>query len=124
VPRSTQAEFVGEIIATTRLARAHGAEAVVIAPIFGGMRSPSPEALRLADYRAALRSAAAREGVRVLEIPELTEAAFPGNAPFFPVEPIHPGDVGQRVLAEALLRFLDREGILARLGLKAGRTTQ
>lgn len=118
-PRATEGEFVANVLAAARVARAHHARVVVIAPIFGGMAKPTPEMGRMTAYRNALRAAAANEGVAWIEIPELTEAAFPTNAELFPTEAIHPGIKGHRLLAQALLRFLDEEKMLGALGLSA-----
>jgi len=122
VARQSQEEFVRDVLAAARVARRHGAHAVIVAPIFGGVPEPGETERRLIAYRAALVRAATREGVPVLEVPELTEAAFPGNKALFPVEPIHPGPLGHRLLAKALLRFLEAEGILSEIGL-AGEET-
>ena len=118
-PRVTDTEFVGNVIAAARVARAHDAEVVVLAPIFGGGPTPSTEMSLVRIYRAELGLAATREGIAFLEVPELTEAAFPQNAAYFPVEAIHPGSKGHRLLARALLRRLEEEGMLRSLGLSA-----
>jgi lysophospholipase L1-like esterase len=122
VPRQTQEEFVRDMLAAARVARGRAARAVIVAPIFGGVPEPGETERRLIAYRAALVGAAQREGVPVLEVRELTEAAFPGNKDLFPVEPIHPGPLGHRLLAKALLRFLEAEGILSQIGF-AGEET-
>jgi lysophospholipase L1-like esterase len=119
MPRATEAEFVANVIGAARLARARGADVVLIAPIFGGTPGPSADMSRMTAYRAELRAAAASEGMAFLEVPELTEAAFPKNAPYFPTEAIHPGFKGHRLLAQALLRLLEEEGMLGSVGLSA-----
>ncbi len=119
VPRATEAEFVANVIDAARLARARGVDVVVIAPIFGGTPGPSADMSRMTAYRDELRTAAASEGIAFLEVPELTEAAFPKNAPYFPTEAIHPGFKGHRLLAQALLRLLEEEEMLGSLGLSA-----
>jgi lysophospholipase L1-like esterase len=119
VPRATASEFAANVIAATQVARAHGAQVVVIAPVFGGVRTQSPDRNRMTTYRATLRRAAEREGLGFLEVTELTEAAFPKNAAYFPIEAIHPGFEGHRLLAQALLRLLEERGTLASLGLLA-----
>jgi lysophospholipase L1-like esterase len=119
VPRATDAQFVANVLGAAKVARAHRAEAVVIAPIFGGSAKPSADMSLLTVYRAELRLAATGEGIAFLEVPELTEAAFPKNAAYFPTEAIHPGFKGHRLLAQALLRLLQEEGMLASLGLAA-----
>jgi lysophospholipase L1-like esterase len=73
-----------------------------------------PEGDWIGADRAALRDAAREAGVPFLEVAELTEAAYPGNARLFE-EHIHPNHRGQRVLAAALLRFLRDQGLLGGL---------
>jgi lysophospholipase L1-like esterase len=124
VPRATDAEFVENVTSAARVARARGAEVVLIAPVFGGSATPSTEMSLLKIYRAELGLAARREGLAFLEVPELTEAAFPENAAYFPVEAIHPGIKGHRLLARALLRRLEEEGMLDSLGLSAPPTEE
>jgi lysophospholipase L1-like esterase len=117
--RATEAEFVANVIAAAELARSHGAEVVVIAPIFGGTPSPTAEMGLVTAYRAALKRESARRGLAFLEVRDLTEAAFPENAYYFPTEAIHPGAEGHRLLARALLRLLEERQVLHALSLAA-----
>jgi lysophospholipase L1-like esterase len=119
VPRVDQGGFVANVLACAQLARSRGARAVVLGPLFGGTKNEHPDMQRMADYRRALREAAERAGVPFFERRDFTEAGRPDNQGLFPVEPIHPGERGHELYAEALLRFLAEEGILASLGLQA-----
>jgi hypothetical protein len=90
------------------LARRHGARFVALAPV---LRDPEafPEAAeRIARYRAALAQLARDEGWAWVELPELSESAWPGNAHLFG-ETIHPNAAGHRRLAAALVPVLRRE---------------
>jgi len=67
-------------------------------------------------YREQLRRATAVAHVPYLEIPELTERAFPGNRGLFSEE-IHPNHRGQELIAEQLLGFLSARGLLGGLAI-------
>jgi lysophospholipase L1-like esterase len=111
VPRD---EYVSNMLAIARLSRDHGAQAVLLGPVYRDRHSHPPEGEDIAGHRAALAEAAAREGFAYLEFPELTEPAWPGNRPLFS-EHIHPSDRGHRLMAEELLRFLAERGLLGDL---------
>ena len=117
VPRVDAARFVANHLRMAELARAQGAAVVVVGPIFRDAEEHPDEAARMSEYRAALRAAMKAQGVPYLEVPELTECAWPGNKPLF-LEHIHPNHAGHRMLADALLRFMEERGLLG--GLKAG----
>jgi lysophospholipase L1-like esterase len=119
VPRVSQDDYVANVLECARVARERGARVVVLAPLYGG--SPRPDTIqeRIGAYRSALRAATRAAGLPFFEAREFTEAGFPENRRLFPVEPIHPGELGHEVYAQALLRFLEEEGILASLGLTA-----
>jgi lysophospholipase L1-like esterase len=117
VPRVDRARFVANHLRMAELARAQGAAVVVVGPIFRDAVEHPDEAARMTEYRAALREAMTERGLPYLEVPELTEGAWPGNEPLF-LEHIHPNHAGHRVLAQALLRFLGERGLLR--GLQAG----
>ena len=117
VPRVDRERFVANHLRMAELARAQGAAVVVVGPVFRDGEEHPDEAARMSEYRAALRAAMKAQGVPYLEVPELTECAWPGNQPLF-LEHIHPNHAGHRVLAQALLRFLGQRGLLH--GLQAG----
>jgi lysophospholipase L1-like esterase len=111
VPRE---QYVENLIAIAQLARARHAAPVWIGPVYRDRVSHPPEGDDIAAHRAALRDAAAREGVAYLEIPELTEDAYPANDPLFE-EHIHPNHKGHKRMAERLLAFLAEQQLLGDL---------
>jgi lysophospholipase L1-like esterase len=118
VPRVSSAAFVENHRAMVRRARAAGAAVVVLGPVFRDPVEHPQEAARIAAYRSALREAMHADGVPYLEVPELTESAWPANEPLF-LEHIHPNHAGHRVLAAALLPFLHAQGLLQGLRVPA-----
>jgi lysophospholipase L1-like esterase len=112
--RVPRAEFTGNMTALVALARAQGAKVAVIAPIYGNPVAHPPEGDDIGGHREALRTALASAGVPYLEVPELTERAYPGNAHLF-AEHIHPNHRGHRLLADRLLAFLHEGGLLGGL---------
>jgi lysophospholipase L1-like esterase len=115
-PRVPRERFVENHLHMAAAARASGAAAVVVGPVFRDAVEHPGEAARMRDYRAALRAAMAAQGIPYLEVPELTEAGWPANEKLF-LEHIHPDHAGHRVLARALLAFLSRQGLLGGLAL-------
>jgi lysophospholipase L1-like esterase len=111
VPRE---DFVENHRAMVALARAQGARAVVLGPVYRDRVEHPSEAIFIASHRSALRAAMAADGVPYLEFPELTEDAYPRNQPLF-LEHIHPNHKGHRLLAEALLAYLGSQGLLGDL---------
>jgi lysophospholipase L1-like esterase len=111
VRRVERDAYVANLLEMARLARRHGAAAVLIGPVYRDRVSHPPEGDIIAGYRDALRAAARAQGIPYFEVPELTEAAYPANARLFE-EHIHPNHRGQRVLAAALLPFLRDNGLL------------
>jgi lysophospholipase L1-like esterase len=105
VPRVSVEGFVANHLAMIEVARAAGARVAVIGPLYRDRVEYPPEGDLMAERRAALSEAMKRAGVPYLEVPELTECAWPGNEPLF-LEHIHPNHKGHRLLAERLLPFL------------------
>jgi lysophospholipase L1-like esterase len=123
VPRE---QYVANMLAIARLARRYGAAPVLIGPVYRDPVAHPPEGDEIGAHRDALREAAAAAGIDYLEIPELTEKAYPGNDHLFG-EHIHPNHRGHRLLAESLLRFLVERGLLpsaARRELEASSDTR
>jgi lysophospholipase L1-like esterase len=116
VPREA---FVANHLEMNRQATATGARFVAIAPVYRDPVSIPGEAPRIAGHRDALREALGTRGIPWLEIPELTEAAHPANAPLFG-EVIHPNARGHRLLTDRLLGFLDERGLLGELRVGPG----
>jgi lysophospholipase L1-like esterase len=111
VPRERYVSNMLELAAT---ARAHGAAAVLLGPVYRDRVAHPPEGDEIHGYRDALRAAAATAGFPYLEIPELTEDAHPDNARLF-LEHIHPNHRGHRLIADRLLAFLAARGLLGGL---------
>ncbi len=116
-PRSSEAEYVANLVALDALCRENSANFLAILPIYRdpNMAGDYPEAAaqpgdpeegkRVGAYRAALQAEAQKRSVRTLLIPELTESAWPGNANYFG-ERIHPNAAGHQLLAERLAAAL------------------
>lgn len=111
VPRE---RFVENHLAMAAEARAAGAAVAVLGPVFRDAVEHPDEAERVGAYRAALRASMPRHGIAYMEVPELTEAGWPGNAALF-LEHIHPNHAGHRLLAETLLARLASAGLLGPL---------
>ncbi|HEX6737225.1 MAG TPA: GDSL-type esterase/lipase family protein, partial [Vicinamibacteria bacterium] len=121
--RVAREEFVANHRAMVALARTHGARAVVLGPIYRDREEYPAEAVFISSHRAALRAAMAADGVPYLEFPELTEDAYPDNQALF-LEHIHPNHKGHRLLAEALLAYLARQGLLGDLHVPAAEASR
>lgn len=104
-------QFVDNFRRMTALAREHGARLVAVAPVYRDPDTFPAEAGRIATLRAALREAMRHDGIPYLEVRELTETAWPGNARVFG-ETIHPNAEGHRLLAKELLALIARERLL------------
>jgi lysophospholipase L1-like esterase len=112
-PRSSEAEYVENIVAMDALCRERGAKFVIILPVYrdpntagdypegAGYPGNPEEGKRIGAYRQALGAEAKKRGLSVLEIPELTEAGWPANAGYFG-ERIHPNARGHELMAERL----------------------
>jgi lysophospholipase L1-like esterase len=114
VRRVSRERYVDNMVGMARLARGHGARAVLIGSVYRDRVAHPPEGDVMHEDRAALRDAAREAGIPYLEVPELTEDGHPANARLFE-EHIHPNHRGHRVLAIALLEFLRDQGLLAGL---------
>jgi lysophospholipase L1-like esterase len=113
-PRVSREEFVENHRAMVELARRHGARTVVIGPVYRDRAEYPSEAAFIAAHRSALRAAMEADGIPYLEVPALTEDGHPQNLPLF-LEHIHPNQKGHRLLADALLARLAKEGLLGGL---------
>ena len=110
VPRR---EYVQNLLTIASIATRHGATPVFIGPVYRDRTSHPPEGDDIHAFRTALRTAAGRQGIAYLEIPELTEDA-PDNRGLFE-EHIHPNQRGHKLIAERLLEFLDANRLLGDL---------
>lgn len=108
-------------MATIALSRSHGAEVLVVGPVYRDAETNPPEATRMRLYRATLRAAMLAVGEPYLQVPELTEAAWPANAELFG-EHIHPSSRGHQLLAERVFEALREHGMLAPLAAGPARS--
>ena len=111
VPRVSVDGFVANHLAMIDVVRAAGARVAVIGPVYRDRVEHPPEGDLIAARRNALRETVTRAGVPYLEVPELTEDAWPDNESLF-LEHIHPNHKGHRLLAERLLPLLAAHGML------------
>lgn len=112
--RVSREDYVANLLAISKLARDHGAQAVVIGQVYQDARANPPEAKLVKEYRDALREAAAANGLPYLQIEQLTESNAPTNGRLFG-EIIHPNAAGHELMATELLRFLAEQKMLGSL---------
>lgn len=116
VPRVTEMEYVSNFESIVRLTRAKQARMIVMgAPYRDSITNP-PEAALMTSYRVALRESMQHDGVKYLEIPQLTEANAADNSVWFG-ELIHPNHMGHRLIASELLKLMAREQMLGDLNV-------
>jgi lysophospholipase L1-like esterase len=113
-PRVSRADYGANILAMVALARAHGAGALVVGPVYRDRTTNPPEAARIALYRQSLRELMLAEKIPYLQVDELTEARQDDNRPLFG-EVVHPSSDGHQLLAERVLEALRDQGLLAAL---------
>lgn len=111
VARVSVQDYVANLLEIANLSRAHGAEPVLIAPVYHDAHSNPPEAALISEYRNALRAAAQANAVPYLQIEELTETSYPANDKLFG-ELIHPNIAGHQVMSKELLKFFTAHGML------------
>jgi len=116
VARVAKEDYVANLLAISKLAREHGAQAVVIGQVYQDARANPPEAKLVKEYRDALREAAAANAVTYLQIDRLTEINGPAESRLFG-EIIHPNAAGHELMAIELLKFLAEQKMLGSLQL-------
>ena len=100
-------EYRAHLVELVRLARARGAEPVLLTRPYRGV-GPLPGPLAaLPGYNAATRAVAADTGARCLDL----EAELSGDAGYF-VDPTRPSPAGLRRVAETVLRHLRSRGLV------------
>ncbi len=114
IPRVSAEDFVANYEAMVRLAVRRGARVIAIGPVYRDPVEHPDEADRIGRYRALLAERLRRDAVPYLEVPALTEAAYPRNEHLF-LEHIHPNHRGHRVLARALVDFMTSARLLGDL---------
>ena len=117
VARVSRDDYVANLLAISKLAREHGAQAVVIGQSLS-RRASEPAGSENGPGIFAMRSeeAAATNGVPYLQVEELTETNYPANDRLFG-EAIHPNAAGHEIMATALLKFLADHKMLDSLQL-------
>jgi len=118
VPRVSRDDYVANLLEIAKLARAYGAQPVLIGAVYHDAKANPPEAALMKQYRDALREAANASSVPYLQIDQLTEAGYPGNDNLFG-ELIHPNIAGHQVMTKALLKFFDEHQMLSGLNVPA-----
>jgi lysophospholipase L1-like esterase len=114
VARVSQQEYLDNMIGIERLARDGSARVIVIGAPYRDTSPSAPEGQSMLQYRRALSSAMSQERVPYLEIPELTEAAYPANEGWFG-ERIHPNHMGHRLMTSELLKLIAQQRMLGDL---------
>jgi lysophospholipase L1-like esterase len=112
VPRVSQEAYVANMRAIVAAARG-GAKVLVLGPVYRDALTVPDEARRMHDYREALATAMAADGVAYLAVRELTEDGAPENDALF-VEHIHPNSAGHARLAAALAAEIEARGLVPR----------
>ena len=114
--RVSQPEYLDNMLGIEQLAREHGAPVIVIAAPYRDHSSEAPEADLMLQYRLALGTTMRQRGIPFLELPELTENAYPANEGWFG-ERIHPNHMGHRLLASELLKLMKSRHMLPDVNL-------
>jgi lysophospholipase L1-like esterase len=114
VPRVSDQEYVNNIRAIAGLGHSRGIGVVVMAAPYRDSVTNPAEAKLMIRYREQLRSAMVSDQIPFLELPELTEAAYPANEGWFG-ELIHPNHMGHRLIASELLKLFTRNRLLGDL---------
>jgi lysophospholipase L1-like esterase len=116
VARVAQQEYLDNILEIEQLGRQYGAAVVVIAAPYRDHSSEAPEADLMLQYRLALGATIRQRGIPFLELPELTEDAYPANEGWFG-ERIHPNHMGHRLMASELLKLITSNRIISDLNI-------
>jgi lysophospholipase L1-like esterase len=116
VTRVSGQEYLDNFRQMIGLARAQGANVVVIGAPYRDPVTNPPEAELMGRYRASLRSFAQQNQIPYFEVLELTEAAHVSNLGWFG-ELIHPNHMGHRLMAAELLKFLRSNQMLSNLNI-------
>ena len=114
VPRVSEEEYVNNTREIAALCRLRGIGIVVMAAPYRDSVTNPAEAKNMIRYREQVRSAMANDRVPFIELPELTEAAYPLNEGWFG-ELIHPNHMGHRLIASELLKLFTRNRLLGDL---------
>jgi lysophospholipase L1-like esterase len=115
-PRVSEEDYLNNMMDMAQLGRQKQAAVIILAAPYRDKVTNPPEAALMQRYRERLRSVSTQNGLPFLELPELTEAAYPINLNFFG-ELIHPNDMGHRLLTLELLKLLKQTRALGDLNI-------
>jgi len=104
-PRVDEQDYLNNMMAMAQLGKDKKATVIILAAPYRDKVTNPAEADLMQRYRAGLRSVSNRNGLPYLELPELTEAAYPLNKGWFG-ELIHPNDMGHKLITLELLKLL------------------
>ena len=114
VPRVSDQEYVSNIRGIVGLGRSRGIGVIVLAAPYRDSTTNPAEAKLMVHYREQLRAAMTSDQIAFLQLPELTETAYPTNEGWFG-ELIHPNHMGHRLIASELLKLFTRNRLLGDL---------
>jgi lysophospholipase L1-like esterase len=115
-PRVSEQNYLNNMMAMAQLGRQKQAAVIMLAAPYRDKVTNPAEAALMQRYRAGLRSVSGQNGLPFLELPELTEAAYPTNKGWFG-ELIHPNDMGHRLITLELLKLLRQTRALGELNI-------
>lgn len=111
VVRVSKEEYVANISAMAELAKKHHAPTLVLGQVYRDTLTNVDQQSRIAEYRQSLSEAMHQKGFPYLEIEPLTEKGYPQNETLFG-EAIHPNHLGHQLMAQEILEFIKKEGLL------------
>ncbi|MBA2704148.1 MAG: SGNH/GDSL hydrolase family protein [Blastocatellia bacterium] len=114
--RVSEQDYLNNMMAMAELGRQKQAAVIILAAPYRDQVTNPAEAALMKRYREGLRSVSSQNGMPFLELPELTEAAYPANEGWFG-ELIHPNDMGHRLLTLELLKLLGQTRALGNLNI-------
>src|SRR6266576_4956622 len=115
-PRVDEQDYLNNMMAMAQLGKDKKAAVIILAAPYRDKVTNPAEAALMQRYRAGLRSVSNQNGSPYLELPELTEAAYPLNQGWFG-ELIHPNDMGHKLITLELLKLLAQTHALGDLNI-------
>ncbi len=118
VPRVSLQDYLNNMMSMVQLARDRNTAVIILAAPYRDRVTNPPEATLMQQYRDSLRGLSKQQRIPFLEIPELTESAYPANEGWFG-ELIHPNHMGHRLMTSELLKLLSQTKALGDLQIPA-----
>ncbi len=118
VSRVSKEDYVANILEMARITREHGAQPLIIAPVFRDRVAGVDQGLLIMAYRKALMEGAEKSKIPMVEVKEVSMTDYPLNSPIFG-EQVHPNEIGHRIMANELLEFMADRGLLKDLSIGA-----